>query len=164
MKMSELSAEDREIRKIMTILPHRYPLLLVDRILEMIPFQRIVGYKNVSANEPFVMGHFPGNPIFPGVYMLEAMAQLAGVAVLQPGEHTRTVPYLVGVDKTKFRRPVIPGDRLMMEAVMTRSRGSMFWVHAEARVENELACATDLMFSVVSVAGNFALDAAILHE
>ena len=162
--MSTAAVNDFDIRKIMTILPHRYPILLVDRILEFAPFERIVGYKNVSANEPFVTGHFPGNPVLPGVYMIEAMAQLSGVAVLQPGEHARKVPYLVGIDKTKFRRPVIPGDRLMMEAVLTRRRGTMFWVHAEAHVEGELACATDLMFSVVSDTRGYALDASILHE
>ena len=158
------STSELDICKIMSILPHRYPLLLVDRILEFEPFKRIVGFKNVSANEPFVTGHFPGNPVLPGVYMIEAMAQLSGVAVLQPGEHARKIPYLVGVDKTKFRRPVVPGDRLMMEAVMTRSRAAMYWVHAEARVEGELACSTDLMFSVVSNTRTYALDASILHE
>jgi 3-hydroxymyristoyl/3-hydroxydecanoyl-(acyl carrier protein) dehydratase len=92
------------------------------------------------------------------------MAQLSGVAVMQPGENMRKVPYLVGIDKTKFRRPVIPGDRLMMEAVMVRKRGTIFWVHAEARVEDEFACATDLMFSLVSDARLFTQDASILHE
>jgi beta-hydroxyacyl-ACP dehydratase FabZ len=152
------------IRKIMSILPHRYPILLIDRILELEPFKRVTGYKNVTGNEPFVTGHFPGNPVLPGVYMIEAMAQLSGVAVMQPGEFIRKVPYLVGIDKTKFRRPVIPGDRLMMEAVMTRMRGTMFWVHAEARVDDELACATDLMFSLVTDSRLFAQDASILHE
>lgn len=155
---------DFDIRKIMTILPHRYPLLLVDRILEFEPFKRIVGYKNVTANEPFVTGHFPGNPVLPGVYMIEALAQLSGVAVLQPGEHARKVPYLVGVDKTRFRRPVVPGDKLMMEAVLTKSRAAMFWVHAEAHVGDELACSAELMFAIVSDAEGFALDASILHE
>jgi beta-hydroxyacyl-ACP dehydratase FabZ len=152
------------IRKIMSILPHRYPILLIDRILELEPFKRVTGFKNVTSNEPFVTGHFPGNPVLPGVYMIEAMAQLSGVAVMQPGEFVRKVPYLVGIDKTKFRRPVIPGDRLMMEAVMTRMRGTMFWVHAEARVEDELACASDLMFSLVTDSRLFAQDASILHE
>jgi len=159
-----MSPPGLDIREIMSILPHRYPILLVDRILEFEPFKRVTGYKNVSANEPFGAGHFPGNPMLPGVYMIEAMAQLSGVAVMQPGENMRKVPYLVGIDKTKFRRPVIPGDRLMMEAVMVRKRGTIFWVHAEARVEEELACATDLMFSLVSEARLFTQDASILHE
>jgi 3-hydroxyacyl-[acyl-carrier-protein] dehydratase len=121
--MTTTTTQAADIRYIMECLPHRYPLLLVDRILEYEPKKRVLGYKNVSANEPFSQGHFPGNPLLPGVYMIEAMAQLSGIAVLLPGEFSRKVPYLVGIDKAKFRRPVIPGDQLMMEANLLRVRG-----------------------------------------
>lgn len=153
-----------DIRYIMDVLPHRYPLLLVDRILEYEPNKRVVGYKNITADEPFAQGHFPGNPVLPGVYMIEAMAQLSGVTVLQPGEFSRKVPYLVGIDKAKFRRPVIPGDKLMMEATLLRIRGPIIWVHATAKVEDALACSAELMFSVTSDQSGFPLDCSILHE
>jgi len=96
--------------------------------------------------------------------MIEAMAQLSGVAVLKPGEFTRKVPYLVGIDKAKFRRPVIPGDQLQMEAKLLRVRGTIIWVEAKATVEEQLACSADLMFSVTSDQRGFALDASVLHE
>ena len=108
----------------MEILPHRYPLLLVDRILELEPFVRALGYKNITYNEPVFTGHFPGNPVLPGVYIIEAMAQLGGAVVLEPGEFARRVPYLAGIDKCKFRRPVVPGDRLMMEIVLERTNAT----------------------------------------
>lgn len=160
--MNETQSAD--IRYIMECLPHRYPLLLVDRIVEYEPKKRVLGYKNVSANEPFSQGHFPGNPVLPGVYMIEAMAQLSGIAVLLPGEYLRKVPYLVGIDKAKFRRPVVPGDCLMMEAKLLRVRGPIIWVTAVAHVGTELACSAELMFSVTRDQRGYPLDSAILHE
>jgi len=106
----------------MEILPHRYPILLVDRILELEPGVRAVGFKNVTNNEPVFTGHFPGNPVLPGVYMIEALAQLGGCVVLEPGEFSRKTPYLAGIDRAKFRRPVVPGDRLMMEVSLLRQK------------------------------------------
>ncbi len=154
---------DIDIRQIMEILPHRYPLLLVDRILELEPGVRAFGYKNITYNEPVFTGHFPGNPLFPGVYMIEAMAQLGGCVVLEPGEFSRKVPYLAGIDKAKFRRPVVPGDRLMMEVRLVKYKRNIGWVEAEAKVEEQLACSAELMFSIASDPRSFSLDAAVLH-
>jgi 3-hydroxyacyl-[acyl-carrier-protein] dehydratase len=151
------------IRQIMEILPHRYPLLLVDRILELEPFKRAVGYKNITMNEEFFNGHFPGNPLMPGVLMIEALAQLGGTIILTPGEFARKTPFLAGVDKVKFRRPVVPGDCLMMEIEMLRSRQNIGWVSAVARVEDKLVCSGVLMFSVTGSPEGAYTDAAILH-
>ncbi|MGH7662271.1 MAG: 3-hydroxyacyl-ACP dehydratase FabZ [Vulcanimicrobiaceae bacterium] len=150
------------IRQIMSVLPHRYPMLLIDRITELEPMKRAVGYKNLSMNEEFFQGHFPGNPLMPGVLIIEAMAQLGGSMILAAGDFARMTPYLTGIDKIKFRRPVVPGDRLIMEVTMLRSKRNMGWVEAEARVEDTLVCSGELMFSIVS-ADRFALDATILH-
>src|ERR1700731_3651973 len=113
-----------DVREIMKILPHRYPLLLIDRITELEPMVRARGYKNVTANEPMFTGHFPGNPLFPGVYMIEALAE--------PGDMARKVPYLAAIEKAKFRRPVVPGDRLDMEARVVRTKLNIGWVVCEA--------------------------------
>jgi len=152
-----------DIRQIMEVLPHRYPLLLVDRIVEFEPGVRARGYKNITYNEPVFMGHFPGNPLFPGVYMIEAMAQLGGVVVLEPGEFTRKIPYLAGIDKAKFRRPVVPGDRLMMEVSLLRHKRNIGWVGCEANVDGEFVCSAELMFSIVSNPRMLGADAAVLH-
>ncbi len=152
-----------DIRQIMEILPHRYPLLLVDRIVELEPGVRALGYKNITFNEPVFTGHFPGNPLFPGVYMIEAMAQLGGAVVLEPGEFSRKTPYLAGIDKAKFRRPVVPGDRLMMEVRLVKHKRNIGWVVAEAKVEGQLACSAELMFSIAADPRSFMLDATVLH-
>jgi 3-hydroxyacyl-[acyl-carrier-protein] dehydratase len=153
-----------DIRHIMEVLPHRYPLLLVDRIVELEPGIRALGYKNITFNEPVFTGHFPGNPVFPGVYMIEAMAQLGGCIFLEPGEFSRKVPYLAGIDNAKFRRPVVPGDQLMMEVRLEKHKRNIGWVSAEARVGDQIACKAELMFSIV--AGDekyFNGDASVLH-
>lgn len=155
--MNEMS-----IRQIMEILPHRYPMLLIDRIVELEPLKRAVGYKNLSMNEEFFQGHFPGNPLMPGVLMIEAMAQLGGTMILAAGDFSHLTPYLTGIDKLKFRRPVIPGDRLMMQVSMLRAKRNMGWVEAQAHIEDTLVCSGELMFSIVTRA-DFALDASILH-
>ena len=152
-----------DIRKVMEILPHRYPILLVDRILELEPGVRAVGYKNITFNEPMFQGHFPGNPVFPGVYMIEAMAQLAGCIVMEPGGSSRTTPYLAGIDKAKFRRPVVPGDCLMMEVVLRKHRRNIGWVEGSARVGDEFACSVELLFSISSDPGTSGFDAAVLN-
>jgi 3-hydroxyacyl-[acyl-carrier-protein] dehydratase len=152
-----------DIRQIMNILPHRYPMLLIDRITELEPGHRAVGFKNITANEPMFAGHFPGNPLFPGVYMIEALAQLGGTAIMEPGSFSRKTPYLAGVNKMKFRRPVVPGDCLMMETVVLRSKMNMGWVAAEARVEGQLVCSGELAFSIVPAELAVGMDASILH-
>lgn len=152
------------IRQIMEILPHRYPLVLIDRILELEPMVRAVGFKNVTANEPVFSGHFPGNPLLPGVYMIEAMAQLGGTVILAPGEWEHKIPYLAGIEKAKFRKPVIPGDRLMIEVKLLRTRKNIGWVEAGATVDGQFACSAELIFSIVDDPRAFRFDAAVLHE
>ena len=124
---------------------------------------RARGYKNITANEPMFNGHFPGNPLFPGVYMIEALAQLGGTTVLEPGDMARKVPYLAGIDKAKFRRPVVPGDRLDMEAVVTKHKLNIGWVAVEASVDGNLVVRADLIFSISVVPSAFAYDATVLH-
>ncbi|HUY11707.1 MAG TPA: 3-hydroxyacyl-ACP dehydratase FabZ [Candidatus Dormibacteraeota bacterium] len=151
-----------DIRQIMDILPHRYPLLLIDRIVELEPMVRARGYKNVTFNEPVFTGHFPNNPLLPGVYMIEAMAQLGGCVVMEPGEFSRKTPYLAGIERAKFRRPVIPGDRLMMDVRLVRQRRNIGWVKAEATVDGEYACSAELMFSIASDPRMYGAEASVL--
>jgi 3-hydroxyacyl-[acyl-carrier-protein] dehydratase len=151
------------ISTIMDILPHRYPMLLIDRITEFEAKKRAVGYKNFTINEPFFQGHFPGNPVLPGVYMIEAMAQLGGCLVMEPDDFHHVTPLLSGIEKARFRRPVIPGDRLDMEVTLLRVRSRMGWIDGSARVDGKLVCSAELMFSLVPIT-DFRSDAAVLHE
>lgn len=152
-----------DIRSIMEILPHRYPMLLIDRITELEPLKRAVGFKNVTFNEPFFPGHFPNNPVMPGVIIIEAMAQLGGTVILEPNSSATTVPYLAGVDKFKFRRPVIPGDTLRMEVNLLWTKMNYGRLSAETHVDGQLVCSGELTFSVVTDARLFKLDASVLH-
>jgi beta-hydroxyacyl-ACP dehydratase FabZ len=152
-----------EVREIMRILPHRYPMLLIDRITELEPMAYARGYKNVTANEPMLVGHFPGNPVLPGVYMIEALAQLGGTCVMQPGDLTRKTPYLAGIDKVKFRRPVLPGDRLEMEARVVKTKLGIGWVHVEATVAGKPVVSGELMFSIATDEAATGYDATVLH-
>ncbi len=152
-----------DIRKIMEILPHRYPLLLVDRITELEPMVRARGYKNVTNNEPVFTGHFPGNPVLPGVYMIEALAQLAGCVVMEPGESSRRVPYLAAIERAKFRRPVVPGDCFMMEATLIKHKRHIGWIQAEGRVDGEFVVSADLIFSISSDPRLLGYEASVLR-
>ena len=136
------------IEEIKEIIPHRYPFLLVDRILELEPLKRGVGIKNVTANEPFFKGHFPNKPVMPGVLLLEAMAQVGGVSLLYPDENRGKIAYFAGMEGVKFRKPVVPGDQVRMEAEVTRLRGSVGKVRAEAFVEGQLVAEAEFMFAL----------------
>jgi 3-hydroxyacyl-[acyl-carrier-protein] dehydratase len=139
-----------KIDQIREILPHRYPFLLVDRIVELEPGQRAVGYKNVSANEEYFQGHFPDYPIMPGVLILEAMAQVAGILLLVMEEYRGQIPFFAGVDKVKFRQSVVPGDQLVTEANMIRiwpSKGVGI-VRTVARVEDKVVAEAEMKFAL----------------
>jgi 3-hydroxyacyl-[acyl-carrier-protein] dehydratase len=138
-----------DIEAIKQILPHRYPFLLVDRILELEPGKRAVGLKNITANEPFFQGHFPQRSIMPGVLIIEIMAQIGGVMILSVGEHQGKLAYIGTVDNAKFRRPVVPGDTLKVEVELMRLRGNMGKVKCVARVGNEEAAEAEIMFALV---------------
>lgn len=130
-------------------LPHRYPFLLIDRITSIVPGEYITGYKNVTANEEFFMGHFPEKQVMPGVLLIEAMAQVAGVMFLALEEYKGKTPIFLGVDKVRFRRQVIPGDRVDFTAKTIKVRGLTGKVETEARVEGELVTSGELMFQLV---------------
>ena len=138
-----------DIMQIMAKLPHRYPLLLVDRVLEVEPGKRIVGLKNVSIDEPFFVGHFPAHPVMPGVLIVEAMAQVGGVLVLlAPGSEGR-IPYFASIERMRFRRPVRPGDQLITEALLLRTRGRFGKAHATSRVDGAVVADGVLTYSLV---------------
>ena len=138
-----------EIDAIKEILPHRYPFLLVDRILELEPGKRAVGLKNITVNEPFFQGHFPQRAIMPGVLIIEIMAQVGGVMILAVEEHKGKLAYIGTVDHAKFRRPVVPGDTLQVEVELLRLRGNMGKVRCVARVGGEEAAEAEIMFALV---------------
>jgi beta-hydroxyacyl-ACP dehydratase FabZ len=134
-----------EQAEIQSLLPHRYPFLLVDRIQELDPDRRIVGIKNVTINEPFFQGHFPGRPVMPGVLILEAMAQVGAILAFKSmGQVPRPVVYLTGIDGAKFRKPVVPGDRLRFEIDVVKKRGSFWKMQGKAFVEDELVCEAEV--------------------
>jgi beta-hydroxyacyl-ACP dehydratase FabZ len=137
------------ITEIMKLLPHRYPMLLVDRVLEIEDGKRIVGLKNVSANEQFFQGHFPGNPVMPGVLIVEAMAQCAAILGLREMPDREKKLFLFGgVDKARFRRPVVPGDQLHLECVVLHRRSTSVKIHGKATVDGQLVAEAEL-FSVL---------------
>ena len=136
--------------EIQSILPHRYPFLLVDRIRELDPDRRIVGIKNVTINEPFFQGHFPGRPVMPGVLILEALAQVGGVLAFKSlGSVGRPVVYLTGIDAAKFRKPVVPGDILRLEVDVLKKRAPFWKMQGKAFVETELVCEAEVTAMVM---------------
>jgi beta-hydroxyacyl-ACP dehydratase FabZ len=138
-----------DIRQILEVLPHRYPFLLVDRILEVEGTRRIVGIKNVTINEPYFQGHFPGHPIMPGVLIVEAMAQTGGLLLLeQVPDRTNKVVYFMALDAVKFRKPVLPGDQLRMEVEMLQFRGKVARMKGTALVDGQVATEAEMMACV----------------
>ncbi len=137
-----------DIHAILKQLPHRYPFLLVDRVVELESNKRIRAIKNVTFNEPYFMGHFPGRPVMPGVLMLEALAQAAGLLAFDAMGHVpdeNNIYYFVGIDSARFKRPVEPGDQLILEASIDRVRGGIWKFKGVARVGEEVACEAELM-------------------
>ena len=143
-----------DIQEIMERIPHRYPFLLIDRIIELVPGKKAVGIKNVTANEWFFQGHFPGMPILPGVLILEALAQLGAVIVLHDENNRGKIPVFTGVDKLRFRRQVVPGDQLRLEAEIDRVRGVMGKGFVKALVEDKIAVEGEIMFALVEREGS----------
>src|SRR5512137_2486439 len=134
-----------DVNEIMKILPHRYPFLLVDRILELEEGKKIVGLKNVTTNEPFFPGHFPGHPVMPGVLIVEAMAQVAAILAYQSSAENRgKVTYFVGIDNTKFRKPVVPGDQLRLELEVVGCRRGIYTFSGKAYVDGKLVTESEL--------------------
>lgn len=136
------------IEQIKEIIPHRYPFLLVDRILELEEGKRAIGIKNVSANEEYFNGHFPEFPVMPGVLIVEALAQVGAVAMLIKDENRGRLAFFAGIDNCRFKRQVVPGDQLRLEVEMTRVRGTFGKGKAVATVDGELVCEAEIMFGL----------------
>lgn len=138
-----------DINMIQKILPHRYPFLFVDKILEMND-KKVVGIKNVTIDEPFFQGHFPDHPIMPGVLVIEAMAQVAGVGALSMSDNRGKIAYFVSINNAKFRKPVLPGDLLRIEIEIVRVKLSLIQVRAVAKVDGTIAAEADLVFALIT--------------
>ncbi|MGO9740923.1 MAG: 3-hydroxyacyl-ACP dehydratase FabZ [Roseiarcus sp.] len=144
--------ESWDIKRLLILLPHRYPFLLVDRIVEARGDEYGVGIKNVTANEPQFTGHFPDNPVMPGVMLIEGMAQTAGaLCVAAQGPDARpSVVYLMTIDKAKFRKPVIPGDQVRFEMTRIAKRRNIWWYRGEAKVDGALCCEAEVSAMLVA--------------
>lgn len=134
-----------DVVEIQSLLPHRYPFLFVDRILELEPSKSIVAIKNVTIDEPFFQGHFPGRPIMPGVLMVEAMAQVGGLLVRKSVESEDNMVYFMSIEKAKFRKPVVPGDQLRLEVETTQNRGKVWKFKGRALVDGKVVCEAEFM-------------------
>lgn len=137
-----------DIQEILTYLPQRYPILMIDKVIAIVPGKSIVALKNVTVNEPYFLGHFPGKPIMPGVLILEAMAQATGILALHANKERSKKGYLylfAGIDNARFKRPVVPGDQLRIEAEVLKIKGDIWKCKVIAKVDNELVCEAELM-------------------
>jgi len=139
------------IEDIQKLLPHRYPFLLVDRIIDFVPNKSATGIKNVTFNEPFFQGHFPNRPIMPGVLIVEAMAQVGGIVLRHLPGMEEQLSLFAGIDKVRFRRPVVPGDRLTITTELLVARKRFGKMRGRAEVDGQVACEGELMFSLVSL-------------
>lgn len=137
-----------DVEQIKAIIPHRYPFLLVDQVIEQEEGKRIVGIKNVTINEPFFQGHFPNYPVMPGVLILEALAQVGAISVLSIEENKGKIGFLAGVDKCRFKRQVKPGDQLRLEVEIIRMKGAIGKGKGIATVDGEVACEAEIMFAI----------------
>lgn len=144
----EAEKHELDVVEIQKILPHRYPMLLVDRVLDYVPGEKAIAKKNVTVNEAFFQGHFPGNPVMPGVLIVEAMAQAGAIALLTMPEFKGETAYFGGMNKVKFRQMVKPGDTLKLEVTLEKIRGHAGLGHGEAYVEGKKVCSGDLTFMI----------------
>ena len=138
-----------DIQGIMELLAHRYPFLLIDRVIKVVPGDKITALKNVTVNEPFFQGHFPGRPIMPGVFIIEAMAQAGGILAYLTGsvEQRNRLIYFMGMDKVRFRKPVVPGDQIIIEAKIIKFRSKAAKMSGIATVDNQMVAEAELMAS-----------------
>ena len=135
-----------DIQKITSLLPHRYPFLLVDRVIEVDPGERLLAIKNVTINEPFFQGHFPEKPVMPGVLIIEALAQATGLLAMESEEVAgKAIYYLVGVDRARFKRPVVPGDQLQLEVAVLKQRRGIWTFSAKGTVDGAVCASAEIM-------------------
>jgi 3-hydroxyacyl-[acyl-carrier-protein] dehydratase len=155
MKALKPIKNELDIDRILQILPHRWPFVMVDRVTEVVPNELIRGHKSVSFNEPWFLGHFPRNPIMPGVLVIEALAQIGGILAYasEPFDEEKSLLYFLGIDKAKFRRPVVPGDRLDLEVTVLHHRMNVWKLKGEASVDGTLCAQGELLASVVDREG-----------
>jgi 3-hydroxyacyl-[acyl-carrier-protein] dehydratase len=137
-----------DIQEIMEIIPHRYPFLLIDQLLELEPGQRALGVKNVTVNEPFFPGHFPGRPVMPGVLILEALAQVGACALLSLEQYRGRLVYYAGIDHARFKKIVVPGDRLVLETELVKIKSNIGKAHGRAMVGDQLVASAELLFAL----------------
>jgi 3-hydroxyacyl-[acyl-carrier-protein] dehydratase len=138
------------LQEIQKLLPHRYPFLLVDRVSEIVPGQKLIAYKNVTINEPFFEGHFPGHPVMPGVLIIEALAQAAALLACKSGSDvSNKVIYLMGVDNARFRKPVVPGDRLQLEVEIVKHKGDVWKEKGVATVDGARVAEAEFLATIV---------------
>jgi 3-hydroxyacyl-[acyl-carrier-protein] dehydratase len=142
-----------DVQQIQKLLPHRYPFLLVDRVVEIVPGQKLVAFKNVTSNEPFFNGHFPGHPVMPGVLILEALAQASAILAYKTEglDPARKVTYLMAIDNAKFRRPVVPGDRLTLEVEVIKHKGAIWKQRGTATVDGQKVAEGEFLATVVDI-------------